>query len=111
MDRSRDGDVNFDDIRQKTARVHEGLLSLLLDVAPQTPSQGPIRKVSIWISQPVMREWTENRLADFNLWVTGISALARSEVSPSMYPLISLMASLLTILASSLEFCRNIGNK
>jgi hypothetical protein len=106
-----DGDL--DDLRQKTARAHEKLLCLLLDVAPQVKSQDSRseRKPITQTSQPAIRDWTENRLADFNLWITGIDFLARPEVFPSLGPVKSVIASLLTLLESLLDVCRTSGDK
>jgi hypothetical protein len=103
-----------DGIRQKTANIHERLLALLLDVAPhvQDPGLSSEPERSTQISRPAMREWTENRLADFNLWVTGISILlARPGVSPSLHVFKPVIESLLMLLASFLDVCRNSGDK
>jgi hypothetical protein len=112
MDRSReDGDI--DDIRRKTARAHEKLLCLLLDVAPRVKSQElrSERGSLTQTSYPAIREWTENRLADFNLWITGLEFLVRPEVFSSLGPIKSVIASLLTLLESLLAVCRTSGDK
>jgi hypothetical protein len=112
MDRSRE-DVDLKDLRQKTARAHEKLLCLLLDVAPRVKSQElrSERESLTQTSHPAIREWTENRLADFNLWITGINFLARPEVFSSLGPVKSVIASLLTLLESLLDVCRTSGDK
>ena len=107
----KNGDL--DDIRQKTAIVHEKLVSLLLEVAPHVREEESRRKKELLIRgfQPAMGEWTENRLADFNLWITGLEFLVRPEVFSSLGPIKSVIASLLTLLESLLAVCRTSGDK
>jgi hypothetical protein len=59
-------------------------------------------------------EWAENRLADFNLWVSGIGASARSRASLdsrlALKPEIrEVIANLLRLLAGVVDECRKLG--
>ena len=102
-------DRDLDDIRQRTARVREKLVSLLLDAAPQR--QKSKRGPSIQTIQPAIREWTENRLADLDLWTAGISVLNKPGVSYSLDLIKSTIASLLTLLSSLLDVCLSLGEQ
>jgi len=104
---------DLDDVRRKTAIIHEKLLGLLLDVAPlaQDEQIRSGRESPTQISRLAMREWTENRLADFNLWVTGISVLGKPGVSSSLHLFKPVIESLLTLLGSFLDMYRNSGEK
>lgn len=107
----KNGDL--DDIRQKTAIVHEKLVSLLLEVAPHVREEESRRKKELLIRgfQPAMGEWTENRLADLSLWINNLRFMARPEVSAVLYHLKSAIASLLALLGSLLEVCRISGEE
>lgn len=104
---------DFDDIRQRTGRVRQKLLSLLLDAAPQTERQESKskRRLSLQNSQPAMREWTENRLADLDLWTAGISVLNRPGVFYALNLIKPTIASLLMLLGSLLDACHSLGDE
>jgi hypothetical protein len=59
-------------------------------------------------------EWAENRAIDFNLWISGIGALARKRASlderlASQPETILLVVNLLKLLKLLLERCRELG--
>lgn len=59
-------------------------------------------------------EWAENRLADFNLWVSGIGASARGRASldSRMAPKPEdreVIANLLRLLAGVVDECKKLG--
>ena len=59
-------------------------------------------------------EWAENRLADFNLWVSGIGALARGRASLdsrlALQPdIVEVIANLLHLLAGLVDECKDLG--
>jgi hypothetical protein len=87
-------------------------------IAISGPRQKPSDQVEVesgQVSHSALREWTENRLADMNLWITGTGAMARSEASLDTrllsHPgLKSAIATLLMILESYVDSCRTHGN-
>ena len=59
-------------------------------------------------------EWAENRLADFNLWVSGIGASARSRASLDSRMALKpeardVIANLLRLLAGVVDECKKLG--
>lgn len=59
-------------------------------------------------------EWAENRLADFNLWASGIGASTRSRASLdarlALRPEVrEVIANLLRLLAATVDECKKLG--
>jgi hypothetical protein len=66
------------------------------------------------VEQLMIDAWAENRLADLNLWIAGLGALASSRVSldtrlGSKPEIRDIIANLLGLLALTVEKCRRLG--
>jgi len=100
-----------DDLRRQTALIHKRLLDLLHVALRAQDQQTSSEEGSSRVYRPWMRDWTENRLADLNLWVDGISALAGPGASSSLRVFKPVIESLLTLLGSFLDMCRKSGDR
>jgi hypothetical protein len=66
------------------------------------------------VKELMRNEWAENRLADFNLWISGTGALARSRASldSRLAPrpeAASVIANVLQLLSGTVDECMRVG--
>ena len=117
---------DHDEIDRRSHSARQKLRALLADLTQQ--ADGPNSMVAnkdhaseSWALggmgrtlRSTVMDWAENRLADFDLWVIEIGALSRPEASldrrlASYHEVSSVVVSLLTIFASFLETCHDLG--
>lgn len=106
--------LTYKDSRASLKSAHHHQVSHNMSIQEATKQCLETLRACLAVEQLMIDAWAENRLADLNLWIAGLGALASSRVSldtrlGSKPEIRDIIANLLGLLALTVEKCRRLG--